>query len=125
MSRNPKKAGFSLLLAVCAGAAAAQTTTPVLPPVPEGLLRPLTPRMESCDAIECGVSDAQLRALDGARGEYGKEQVGIAAYSAVIGKEGEKVTVTLMPSPQGSRGIAITYVYDADGRNLIRSFPNR
>jgi hypothetical protein len=125
MSGNLKKALVILLLAVCAGATAAQTTTPVLPPIPEGLLTPLTPRMESCDAIDCSMSDAQLRALDGARGLYGKERAASAEYSAVIGKEGEKVTVTLIPSPWGSRGIAITYVYDADGRTLIRSFPNR
>jgi hypothetical protein len=124
MSGNLEKAFFVLLLSVCAEAAAAQTTAAALPPIPEGLGKPLTPHMESCDAIDCNVSAAQITALDAARRLYEKEKTAGSPYSAIVGMQGDDITVTLLPE-FGKRGAAITYIFDAAGSTLKRSFPNR
>ena len=114
----------SSLTILCGGVPLAQAQTE-LAPIPAGAGSALTPRMESCDDVDCTVSPAQLHALDGARALYVMEKTASATYSAVIGKKGEAIEVTLLPSPFGVRGIAMTYVYTLDGGTLVRSFPNR
>jgi hypothetical protein len=124
MSGNLKKSFFVLLVATCTGMAAAQTMAPALPPIPDGLVKPLTPRMESCEDIDCLVSTAQVMALDAARHLYEKDEAAGSPYSIVVGRQGDDIQITLLPGI-GKRGAGITYVFDAAGSTLKRSFRNR
>ena|ERR1700754_2088030 len=107
-----------------AGTATAQSI-PVLPPLPEGSAEKLNPGMESCDETACDVSAAQIVAFDTARKRYAVDPVAAASYSVVFGKEGADIAITLIPSPLGARGRAVTYVFDAAGTELKKSYVNR
>lgn len=98
---------------------------PVLPPIPAGFATESVPRMESCSRIDCDVSAEQIRAFDTARSMYMTSDAAAARYSVVFGSEGSDISVTLIPSPLGARGRAITYVFDPAGATLKRSYTNR
>ncbi len=63
--------------------------------------------------------------MDSARRLYSADKLAAAAYSVVIGKEGSDISITLVPSPIGTRGRAFTYVFDRSGKTLKRSYLNR
>jgi hypothetical protein len=81
--------------------------------------------MESCGAIQCEVSAAQLRALSKAAALYKRDALSTTSYSAVIAVVGDELTITLLPEPMGAKGRGISYVFDLSGSELKRSFVNR
>ncbi|SFW68588.1 hypothetical protein [Luteibacter sp. UNCMF366Tsu5.1] len=115
---------FSLVQLTLAGGALAQSM-PVLSPIPKELATGYGPRMESCDAVDCNVSAAQIRAFDKARGLYVHDAIAAPTYSIVFGQESGDIAVTFIPSPLGTRGRAVTYVFDASGAEMKRSYINR
>lgn len=115
---------FATLAATFAMGATAQSI-PELPPLPQSAADNASMRIESCDQVLCAVSAAQLRALDRAKSLYAVDQSSSKSYSAVVDASGEEVTITLIPTPPGSSGRAISYVFDRSGNTLVRSFINR
>jgi hypothetical protein len=116
---------FFSALQLFASAGALAQSTKALPPIPGDVRTVTAPHMESCNTINCDVSAEQIRAFDAARGLYMKSSLAAATFSVVFGHERENIAITFIPSPLGTRGRAITYLFDSSGVKVERSYINR
>jgi hypothetical protein len=118
-------APFCSALALMVIADSSAQSAPVLPPIPNDVSAPAIPRMESCDEVNCDVSTAQIKAFDKARQLYAQDRMAAQTYSVVFGQENGNIAITFIPSPLGTRGRAVTYLFDSAGSTMKRSYVNR